>query len=143
MGQPLQFPIQAELQGRDLLKITESGGKYRFEFVACREVHSLILEMKNKHGADLKKWPMPEGATHGALLVKELLLKIQGQWSFPYPHDELCHCRTVPVAVVDQAIVAGAHTPEAVSRWTSASTACGTCRPEVEKILAYRLGTSK
>lgn len=67
-------------------------------------------------------------------------MKARGDWDFPYKDIEICHCRMVPTEIVDQAIVAGANDPETVSRLTMASTSCGTCRPDVERILRYRLG---
>lgn len=83
--------------------------------------------------------PLPEGETPAALLMRELILKAQSKWALPYTEVELCHCRAIPTEKVDQAIVYGAHRPEVVSRRTSASTACGTCRPDVQSILNYRL----
>lgn len=135
--------IQVHLNGRDFLEFFEDQGKGHFRFVGCNELNSFLISYRKNHGNDIRKWPLPQGSTHSELLVKELLLKIKGQWNFPYQADELCHCRCVPTSVVDQAILAGAHTPEAVSRWTSASTACGTCRADVEKIISYRLGVTK
>ncbi len=133
--------FRVNLNGRDYLELIEDQGKYLFHFVACHELYELLQQNRKHHGDNIKNWPIPQGTTHSELLLKELLLKTQGQWAFPYQADELCHCRNVPTAIVDQAILAGAHTPEAVSRWTSASTACGTCRADVEKIIKYRLGT--
>ena len=86
--------------------------------------------------------PLPDGCGTGAMLVREVLLKAQGQWQYPYEHEELCHCRAVPTQTVDAAVLTGAHEPSRVSKQTSASTACGTCRPDVEAIIAYRLGKS-
>jgi len=73
------------------------------------------------------------------LMLREVVLKALGEWEHPFPESELCHCRVVATDLVDTAILAGAHTPERVSRQTNASTQCGTCRPDVEAILAYRL----
>jgi len=136
--------IRVNLNGRDYLELSEENGKSIFRFIACHELYELLQNSRQRHGDNIKNWPFPEGLSHSELLLKELLLKIKGQWQFPYQADELCHCRNVPTVTVDQAILAGAHTPEAVSRWTSASTACGTCRADVEKIISYRLDlTSK
>ncbi|MCB0386481.1 MAG: (2Fe-2S)-binding protein, partial [Bdellovibrionales bacterium] len=84
--------------------------------------------------------PLPEGSSTGAMLLREVILKAQGKWQYPYEHEELCHCRVVATSKVDAAILTGAHDPRDVSKQTSASTACGTCRPDVEAIIAYRLG---
>lgn len=112
----------------------------RYRVIGCQALRDLVARFRRDHGDDPKAWPLPDGSGHETLLLREWILKARGEWKFPYNEDELCHCRRVPTHVVDQAIVAGAHTPEAVSRATSASTNCGTCRPDVERILAYRLG---
>ncbi len=83
---------------------------------------------------------LPEGKTTGQLLLKEALLRLRDQWQPPYTEEELCHCRAILTKKVDQAILIGAHDPETVSDRTSASTACGTCRPDVEAMIQYRLG---
>lgn len=132
--------IRAEFYGRDCLEIKKQNGKKIFSFVGCQFLFDFIQNFRKKHGDDLSRWPLPEGAHHVELLLKELLMKDRGLWTYPYADVELCHCRSVPTEVVDQAILGGAHTPERVSSWTSASTACGTCRPVVQKIISYRLG---
>jgi NAD(P)H-nitrite reductase large subunit len=50
----------------------------------------------------------------------------------------MCHCRVVTTAQVDRAVVAGCHSPREVSRETTASTSCGTCRPDVEAWIRFR-----
>ena len=100
----------------------------------------LLKETRLKLEGDLQKLSLPEGVSPAALCLRELILKAKGEWSYPYESEELCHCRAVPTIVVDQAICVGAHTPRKVSDLTSASTACGTCRPDVESILIFRLG---
>lgn len=80
-------------------------------------------------------------AGHVAILMRELILKARGEWNFPYKDEELCHCRAVATAIVDQAVTTGGcRTVSEVSRETSAGTSCGTCRPDIESILSYRLG---
>lgn len=82
---------------------------------------------------------MPNGRDVASLMFCELILRARGEFHYPYADSELCHCRAVPTKKVDDAILTGAHTPLKVSRLTSASTACGTCRPDVESILKFRL----
>jgi bacterioferritin-associated ferredoxin len=79
------------------------------------------------------------GVEHGDLLIREALDRLRGNFKLPIDDPETCHCRKIPTATVDEAIVLGAHTPEKVTNWTLASTGCGTCRPDVEKLIAYRL----
>lgn len=103
----------------------------------------VLSEWRGVLTGTLAQIPLPSGHSGPELMLKELLLKARGEWTYPYGEEELCHCRAVPTQVVDQAVFHGAHTPELVSRWTSASTACGTCRKDVVAILGCRLGTKQ
>ena len=134
--------FRAELKGRDLIEIQipeDSGSKPLIKAMGCTELLGLIRRHQVQFGADPKLWPIPTGTSHADLLLKEVLLKARGQWAYPYPHDEVCHCRSVATEKIDQAVIAGAHRTDVVSRQTGASTACGTCRPEVQKIIDFRL----
>lgn len=79
------------------------------------------------------------GADHVAILIRELVLRARGSFALPYKDPELCHCRAVPTDVVDRAIISGCHTVQSVARMTSAGTSCGTCKPDTESLIAYRL----
>ncbi len=127
--------IVAELEGRDRIEV--EGSKVRF--FGCSELTDLMKSMRKSFGSDLKGWPLPSGSSHSEILLREMVLKLRGEWSYPYKEAEVCHCRSVSCKTIDDAIVAGAHTTEAVSRQTTASTACGTCRPEVLRMIDYRL----
>ena len=138
--------IKVELEGRDSLEVECAGEDLRtpgpvlkVSMVGCTEFMDMMQAMKRNFGVDPSKWPLPETQDHGAILLREMILKLRGEWKFPYEEDEVCHCRTISTQMIDQAIIAGAHTPEIVTRQTSASTACGTCRPNVQKIIDYRL----
>ncbi len=129
----LNIEIQADAQGVvQKAKVTGIGGpeflqllvKFRIEIIGQK-----ISELKT-----------PEGTNPEHLCFREAILKLKNEWNFPYQEEELCHCRAVATAIVDQAICMGAHTAKKVSRQTSASTACGTCRPNVEAIIKFRLG---
>lgn len=125
---------------RDELRFFKNqNNQWQLTFIGCESLSNLVLENKKLHGQDPHLWPLPVGLSHSELLLREFLLKLKNQWVPVYAHEELCHCRKVSAQEVEQAILCGAHTSEAVSRWTGASTACGTCRPEVEKILQERL----
>lgn len=139
--------IKVELEGRDFIEVEclgddpqAPGAVKKVSVMGCTEFMDMMTKMRKHFGADLSKWPVPEGQDHSSLLLREMILKLRGEWNFPYKDDELCHCRSIQTQVVDQAIIAGAHTPEVVTRQTSASTACGTCRPQVQKMIDYRLG---
>ncbi len=87
----------------------------------------------------VKDLPLPEGRSTAELMIAEAVSKLRNDWNPAFTDDEVCHCRNVPLKIVDAAVLCGAHTPEKVSAWTSASTACGTCRPDVETHLRFRL----
>ena len=96
---------------------------------------SLLAEWRPRLLGKLNEINLPQGVSGPELMLRELLLKARGEWVEPYNELELCHCRAVPTKIVHQSILAGAHRPEDVSRWTSASTACGNCRKDVVKMI--------
>ena len=129
-----------EIPGQDSIELFIHDQKVQnLKVIACTEVLELLQTYKSYKETPILNWPLPTGKTHAQLLLKELLLKAQGQWQHPYPHTELCHCRKILTETVDAAIVRGAHTTDSVSRLTSASTACGTCRPHVQDLIDYRI----
>lgn len=139
--------IKVELEGRDFIVADcegsdplKPGALKKVSIMGCSEFMEMMQKMRKHFGADLKKWPLPEGKDHSSLLLREMILKLRGEWSFPYQEAELCHCRSVSTHIVDQAVIGGAHSTDVVSRQTNASTNCGTCRPEVQKIIDFRLG---
>lgn len=134
----MNLPIVIELKGQDRLEVT-SLNPFKMKVIGCDLLFRKLSEIRQKEGSDPSQWRLQQSHDHASLLINELILKVQSKWTHPYPHDEVCHCRTVSLETVEQAILNGAHTPELVSKWTMASTACGTCRPEVEKILQFRL----
>ncbi|MDX9732398.1 MAG: (2Fe-2S)-binding protein [Bdellovibrionales bacterium] len=75
---------------------------------------------------------------HVVFLLRELVLRAGDEFGLPYVETELCHCRSIPTAVVDRAILSGCLTVQSVARATSAGTSCGTCKPDTEKLIAYR-----
>lgn len=139
--------IRVELEGRDFIEVecdgedpSHPGPIKNVEILGCAEFMDMMQKMRKNFGPDIGKWPLPDATDHSSLLLKEMILRLRGAWAFPYGEDEVCHCRNISTHTIDQAVIAGAHSSEVVTRQTSASTACGTCRPEVQKIIDYRLG---
>lgn len=136
---------KAELKSRDCIQVDVDDSSILSEdsrvscLIGCSAFLNLVGQLKLTYGKQISQWPIPTGNSHSEILIRELIIKIQGNWHYPYEHEEVCHCRKVSTFTVDQAIISGAHTIEQVSRQTGASTACGTCKPTVEQILAYRL----
>lgn len=136
--------LDIQVPGREGLSATwdEREGaveNLRLQAVGPRSFLKEVSQFKTKLQGSIDQLPEPEGNSPASLLLRELVLKIQNRWSPPYQEEEICHCRGISLKTVDAAIVAGAHDSRKVSRWTSASTACGTCRPDVESYLRFRL----
>lgn len=138
--------IVAEIPGRERVELefeVDPQGDLRqvsLRGVGGPDLLDLLTRWRIHLRGSLVGVPLPPGNETGAMLVREVLQKAQGRWHYPYTHEELCHCRAVSTLTVDRAVLVGAHTPREVSRLTSASTACGTCRPDVEAIIKFRLG---
>lgn len=113
------------------------------EIMGCHHFLNQIRINKETQGLQIFKWKLSEGSNHVDLLINELILKTRGEWSFPVEVDEVCHCRQISTQEIDMAIIWGATQPSLVSIMTSASTACGTCRPTVQNMIEYRRGKSK
>lgn len=142
--------IKVELDGRDYIEVDTEGetpsapGRVlHVSHVGCTEFMDMMKKMRRSFGADISKWPLPEGQDHSSLLLREMVLRLRGEWQPVNAEEEVCHCRNISAHTIDQAIIAGARTPEVVTRQTSASAQCGTCRPEVHKMIQYRLNQQK
>lgn len=147
-GTNMKREFSTQIPGREEvhLEFEENSGQIsdaKLHGVGGPELLQTLAEWRPQLKGALQDIPLPEGSGTGAMMVRELLLKARGQWQYPYEHEELCHCRVVTTQAVDAAVLTGSHDPSQVSKQTSASTACGTCRPDVEAIIAYRLGKSQ
>jgi bacterioferritin-associated ferredoxin len=134
----------AQIDGRDQVEIElESSQDKTLKSVralGCKGHLNKVKLFRSQIGTPLLKIVSPTGNHHTDMLIREAVSKAKGEFSLPYKEEELCHCRAVPTKVVDQAILSGCNTTEQVSRATSASTACGSCRADVQKLLNYRKG---
>ena len=136
--------IEVSLASRDSLTWTFENKdgvivKSDLKVRGCMELLNLAAELRPRLLGPLDAAPLPPGTGHAAVLMRELILKAQGRWAFPYKEDEVCHCRAVSTLRVDAAIVGGCHTIQDVARETSAGTSCGTCRVDTDAIIQYRL----
>lgn len=136
--------LRVEIRNQDWIEVEWQAGSARVNFSKLRASGCLVLlkkisELKKKGELDVANLSLPQGEDHTDLLIKELFLKLKGQWNPPYQDDELCHCRKIETWKVDQAIVRGFHNTNDIARETSAGSACGTCRPDTKKLIDYRL----
>ncbi len=136
VGLPARDRLRLEIALKDR-EISEA----HLEAVGCLDLLRLVEKWRPLFKGKIDEVPLPQGRDHASILMRELILKAQGRWNFPYQEEELCHCRGIPTAKVDAAIISGCHTLEAIRAATSANTSCGTCRLDVESVLEYRLKT--
>lgn len=127
--------VVANIETKDSLILSSS-----LKAIGCLPFLHLVDEYRGKIKGEVQNLTPPSSHDHAGLIMRELILKIKGEWDFPYKEVELCHCRAIACEKVDAAILYGAQSAEAVARATSAGTGCGTCRPHTEKIIKYRLG---
>jgi bacterioferritin-associated ferredoxin len=137
--------VRAELQGGDWIQMSHSGSEWHVEARGSLRLLDEAQRLRSLLPKDPRTWPVPELPDSQVqdpviLLVRELILKLQNKWTFPFEDRELCHCRAIPTTHVDSAIVATACTVDRVTRLTNAGSACGTCKPDIEKIIHYRRG---
>lgn len=139
---------QIDWSGRefvDLKVVTDDTGLIQSSQLSVIGSNPLLLlarEYRTHLKGLLKDLPLPTGTTAHEMAIREVILRIQEKWNPPYQQDEICHCRAVPTATVDLAICMGAHSVRKIREATSANTACGTCRPDVEALLNHRLNKS-
>lgn len=135
---------EIKMLGRDELTLTgevdSHGEAHSLEIhaIGCKPLLEQIQSLRaTMTGVSLKDLPIPQGGSHPELLIRELICRAQGKWHPPYIDEEICHCRSVPAVRVFDAIRAGCTTNQQVSELTSASTACGTCGPDVRALIDY------
>ena len=136
--------LVVRLPGRDEIRlgfdiVQGVVSRVRLSALGCPALLALVIQWRPLFEGKLKDIPYPQGNGHGEILLRELILRARGEWTFPYEEQELCHCRAVPTARVDAAVIGGAHTVEEVSRRTSAGTSCGSCQRDIVRLIACRL----
>lgn len=140
MSNVLPEAFKVKLEFCDELHIElQSGQAVIKRTIVCTRLRQFLIELTDKYGNNLLDWPLPKGKEHFDLLIRKTILLAKGEWQLPYQQTEICHCRAVPTENVESAVMMGAHDIKTISRWTSASTSCGTCQPDVESVLKYIL----
>ena len=144
-----QLDVRAGIAARDELRlqavIDENNfiSTFRLSGSGCPHLVARLervrAQMKSMLPLSIESMAPPSGIDHVSILFRELFLRARSAWAPPYTDLEICHCRSVPTARVDQAIVCGSHTIQQIARETSAGTSCGTCRRDTESMIHYRL----
>lgn len=124
--------ITAQITNRAEIKLSDNS-------VTCSGNYHMIEKVnhyKAVYGNDPKQWPIQPVRDSVDILINEFVLKAQGQYHISYPHEEMCHCRTVPTEMVIQSIKQDCSSVKEISRATKAGTGCGTCVPNLKILLA-------
>lgn len=121
----VEIPFKAKLEFQDI-QVRVRGSK---------KLMDQIQKLKSQYGAHPKAWPLQKVQTGEDILVNEFILKIKGEFSFCYKHEELCHCRNVMTEKVFTVIKDSCFKVEDVSRTTQAGTGCGSCRKDIEALI--------
>jgi bacterioferritin-associated ferredoxin len=142
--QTQKIEVAVSLEGRDDLSlaldvVNGEISNARLTGRGCTEFLKLIQAWRPKLTGAVGTVEIPKGNSHAEILLREALLKAKGEWKFPYQEEELCHCRAIATSKVDAAIVGGCRSVRSIARETSAGTSCGSCRPDTESIINYRL----
>lgn len=135
----------AGVSGRDIVTLalkTQKTGRMDVSLTAigCLPFLRAVEKLRQTLKGSPATWALPEGSDHVGQLLREVILKGRGEWNPPYQEEELCHCRSIPTQVVNDAIVCGAENTDVIAKITSAGTACGTCRPNSQALINYRKG---
>lgn len=86
-------------------------------------------------GEDPKKWQRIKSALHDdEIMLNNFIDKVCNRLPID-EHIEICHCRMVNLDKIESAIFQGCRTVDEIIKYTLASTGCGTCRKDIEKII--------
>ncbi len=131
-----EISLHLELDDKDnILNAKLTGVGSLFYLQKLSEVRRALVGMIH----DIKT-PDIDEEEPGSLLIRSAVLFVKGMWCPPYKEEVICHCRGVKTNDVDIAIITGARTVSEIMRTTSASTACGTCQPDVIDLIRYWTG---
>lgn len=98
-----------------------------------------IFEMIDREGRDPMNWQTRVVFDGWDVLINQWIKLVKGQKTSCYPHDELCHCRMIPLDVVENAIKQGVFKQSEISRVTLAGTGCGSCKKDIEEVLQFHI----
>ncbi len=126
-------PYQAEISFKDGV----------IHVIGSVDLLDLVAQKRKLFGDDPTRWPALDTLTSSDdLLLNEFILKCKSEFKLDYEHAELCHCRMVPTEKVYDGIKQGCISIDDIGRTTLAGTGCGSCRPDIEKLLTqFRLAT--
>ena len=132
--------VRVQIQNRDWAEASQNSkdSPWQIEAFGCFDflvkVKSLREQLKNKKVSELN---LLEDRDHSSLLLNELILKMQNRFVLPYQEEELCHCRHIPTSNVQNALLAGNLSLKAIGQICGAGVSCGSCKPDIEALIAY------
>ena len=81
-----EIHLNLKLDGGDVIKSSRLTG------VGGPELLQALEDWRPKFTGSLAKLEVPQGVSAAAILMREVVLKAQGKWNFPFAEEELCHC---------------------------------------------------
>lgn len=140
--------VRASIFGGDWIQMSRTNSGWTIQARGSLRLLEEAERLRKLLPTDPSSWPVPNLPDPDVqdpvlLLVRELILKVQNKWNFPYTEAELCHCRAIPTTHVDAAVCQTACSVDRVTRLTNAGSACGTCKPDIEKVIEYRRSSPK
>lgn len=100
-------------------------------------LQELIKKKLATESKDPSQWRLEPPQTTSQRLTNQFIFKVKGLWESPYQHEELCHCRQVPLTHVEELILLGANNQPEISTRSRAGTSCGTCRKDIRDLIEY------
>ena len=113
-----------------------SGGAFRAASIIDGRLDHIIFLTR---GCDPVSWSVVKAAwTLPALdaLTRKLLLSGRGASGMVDQGPTICACFGVPQAAIERAIAGGATSPDGIGRQLKAGTNCGSCVPELKRLIA-------
>jgi bacterioferritin-associated ferredoxin len=138
------FNFKREIPGREYVSVDIEYDNDKIKSIKISALGSLqflryINGFRSLNEINVSKLEVPKGYLDSPdlLLFRQAVLELKKIWNPPYTQQQICHCRSVSTQQVENSILVGANTTSKVSRMTSASTACGTCMPDVQAMIHY------
>ena len=129
--------FEVEMHLRDRITLFEDEkGEALLRARGCQELISTLKTLRSVQGKKISEWVIEQPSCHSEFLVKKLICLVK-KIPFPYGHEELCHCRKIRTAQVEEAIFNGAADIETLKKRTTAGTSCGTCTSDLAQLLAF------
>src|SRR4051794_13446725 len=89
--------IKAMIEGQDELTLSFELNEKReivsakLSVIGCPQMMNLVKKWRPLLKGSVDSIPLPIETDHSGILLRQLILQLQGKWNFPYTDLELCH----------------------------------------------------